>query len=60
LNELEKQVDGVVTKLRRQTNWITWLCCWLIPPVGLLKACLTIFWRLAVKKVGQGKRGKKR
>lgn len=57
--ELDRQVKDVVNKLRRQTNWITWLACWLIPPFGIVKGALTIFWRLAVKKVGKGKRGRK-
>ena len=57
--ELDRQVTDVVNKLRRQTNWITWLACWLIPPFGLAKGAMTIFWRLAVKKVGKGKRGRK-
>lgn len=59
LAELDRQVGDVVNKLKRQTNWITWLACWLIPPFGLFKGAMTIFWRLAVKKVGKGKRGKR-
>jgi dephospho-CoA kinase len=59
LAELDKQVVAVVKKLRSQVAWYTWLACWLVPPIGLLKAALTVTWRLYFKKVGQSRRERK-
>ena len=41
---LDGQVRNLVEQLQRKTRW-TWMLEWLIPPVGLLSAALTIAMR---------------
>lgn len=59
--ELERQVGDVVGKLRKQVWTPVWLASWLLPPVGLLNAGVTILWRLLIKRVGrEAKRGQRK
>ncbi|GAA5869285.1 hypothetical protein JCM8547_005185 [Rhodosporidiobolus lusitaniae] len=59
LSDLNTQVDGVVSKLRRRAGW-SWVISWLIPPVGILRGLLRIGWRLWIKGVGKEKRKRTR
>jgi dephospho-CoA kinase len=42
--ELEDRVKGLIKHLEMRAGW-TWRLSWLLPPLGLLAAVLTLFWR---------------
>lgn len=44
LEELEGKVRELVNRLESKTRW-TWLMDWLIPPVGIASAVLTLVMR---------------
>lgn len=52
LQELEGQVDRVITRLRRDAGWM-WIFSWLIPPWGIFSGVVTVLWRLYVRGVGR-------
>lgn len=49
VQELEREVDAFVKKLRKQTGGLRWLMSWLIPPLGLASAGTTLMWRRIAK-----------
>lgn len=57
--ELERQVREVVSKVQHNSGGWSWLACWLVPPFGILKAALTVMYRLYYKEIGQEKKGRK-
>ena len=42
--ELEDHVKGLIKGLELRAGW-TWRLSWLLPPLGLLAAALTLLWR---------------
>jgi len=47
--ELEDLVRGVIKSLEMEAGW-TWRLSWLMPPLGLLAAVLTLLWRRRQRK----------
>ena len=47
-SELENQVEGLIKRLEMEAGW-TWRLSWLLPPLGLLSAALTL-WRQRTRK----------
>jgi len=58
LIELERQVERLVTQLKKSVNQAFWLLGWWLPPFGLLNGLLTIFWRLWIKPFRKSRRKK--
>ena len=42
--DLERQVEQLVQRLRKDTGW-TWRISWLCPPIGVAAAVWTLAWR---------------
>lgn len=42
--ELEAQVSNLIQRLEREAGW-AWRLDWWLPPVGLVSAVWTLFWR---------------
>lgn len=47
-SELENHVKGLINRLEMEAGW-TWRLTWLLPPLGLLAAALTL-WRQRQRK----------
>lgn len=47
-SELENHVKGLIKRLEMEAGW-TWRLSWLLPPLGLLAAALTL-WRQRQRK----------
>ena len=47
--ELEDLVKGLIKRLEMEAGW-TWRLSWLMPPLGLLAAVLTLLWRRRLKR----------
>ena len=59
LMELEVETQLLTKRLDRESGGLTWLLCWLVPPVGILFGlkCLALRW---VKRKKRGPSSKKR
>jgi dephospho-CoA kinase len=55
IQELEQEVATFVKKLRKEIGGLRWLVSWLIPPLGLASAGITIMCR----RLAKSKRGSK-
>lgn len=59
LMELEVETQLLINKLNRESGGVTWLLCWLIPPIGILFGLksLTLRWLKGDKKRRSKKQG---
>jgi dephospho-CoA kinase len=55
LEELSAQVDLLVEHLRRAAGW-SWRVSWILPPIGLLSAVLTLAHRAFKRRQGSTKK----
>ncbi|CAA7265012.1 unnamed protein product [Cyclocybe aegerita] len=42
--ELTAHVESLIRRLEARAGW-TWRVSWLLPPIGIISACLTLLWR---------------
>lgn len=45
LRELEAETQLLINKLNRESGGLTWLLCWLVPPIGMLFGLKTLALR---------------
>lgn len=57
IQDLEIQVDSLVRKLHTEAGW-SWKLSWLVPPLGIMFAAWTLFWR-SVKRARRAARKKR-
>jgi dephospho-CoA kinase len=48
-SELGNHIEGLIKRLEMEAGW-TWRISWLLPPLGLLSAALTLLWRRRERK----------
>lgn len=44
--ELEVQIDALVSRLNKDVGWVWPRLSWLVPPVGICSAAFVLIWRL--------------